>query len=152
MERLHGDSGERGPGAAATAVPLARRSSSLVHAVNGNLRVLSGTFLRSDPIAFFCECRDPTCYAPVWMSAAAFDAEVTGSTTWLLSEGHEPSALWHAPTPFPIRVAVRVRPAAEPASPRLRRSTARRRAAASVRDLLAAGGELGVGVAGEAGV
>jgi hypothetical protein len=149
MERLHIDSDEQRPGAVGTAVPLAPRSSTLMHAVNGNLRVLSGTFLPSDPIAFFCECRDPTCYAAVWMSAAAFDAEVTGSTTWLLSEGHEPSALWHAPTPFPARASVRVRPAAPPADTRSRRSIARRWES-SLRDRLTAGGELAVGPAGAA--
>jgi hypothetical protein len=148
METLDVDSDERGPGAAGMALPLASRSSTSMHAVNGNLRMLSATFSRPDPIAFFCECRDPTCYAAVWMSAAAFDAEAAGSTTWLLSEGHEPSALWRAPTPFPARAAVRVRQAPPPPNPRPRRSAARRRSTAPERPT--AGGEVAVSAAGEA--
>jgi len=96
METLHVDADRLDP----LVVPEMHRSSSLMHGVNSNVRALSETFVRSEPIAFFCECRDPRCYAAVWMSVAAFDA-AAGTTTWLLSEGHEPSALWQAQTPFP---------------------------------------------------
>ena len=106
-------------------VPEMHRSSSLMHGVNSNLRALSETFVRADPIAFFCECRDPRCYAAVWMSVAAFDA-AAGTTTWLLSEGHEPSALWHAQRPFPTDEVVHTGDRAAPTELEPRRPTGRR--------------------------
>jgi len=93
--------------------------------LNGNLRALSATFAHSDPIAFFCECQNPSCFAPVWMSVTAFDATVTGKTSWLLSEGHEPSTLWHVREPLPIGEAMGSRHAAAPARIGRRRPAAR---------------------------
>jgi hypothetical protein len=67
------------------------RASSSMREANMLMRQVSGSFARSDPIAFFCECRIPTCYSVVWMSAPVFDANVEGGAEWLLSHDHEPS-------------------------------------------------------------
>jgi len=67
------------------------RASSSMREVNMLMRQVSGSFAGSDPIAFFCECRIPTCYSVVWMSAPAFDANVVDSAAWLLAEDHDPS-------------------------------------------------------------
>jgi hypothetical protein len=84
-------------------VPAAARRSSLMRAVNLTMRELSGSFQRSEPIPFVCECDNLICFSVVWMSADVFDAAVAGHTGWVVVEGHEPSSLWHAgelpPTP-----------------------------------------------------
>jgi hypothetical protein len=67
------------------------RESSSMRDVNIRMRQVSGSFALSDPIAFFCECRVPTCYSVIWMSARVFDAHVAGSAEWLLAEHHERS-------------------------------------------------------------
>jgi hypothetical protein len=38
-------------------------------------------------IAFFCECGRPDCYAPVWLTAAAYEARLAASEPIVLS-GH----------------------------------------------------------------
>lgn len=65
------------------------RESSLMRNVNMLMRRLSGSFSLSDPIAFFGECRIPSCYSVVWMSTPVFDAEVMDSSEWLLAERHD---------------------------------------------------------------
>jgi len=77
------------------AVAEAVRESSTMRTVNTTMRELSGSFLHSEPIAFFCECDDPTCFGAVWMTSDVFDATIAGHTGWMLLVGHEPSALWH---------------------------------------------------------
>ena len=80
---------------------LARADSStsaphkarLMGEVNDRLRRLADTLARSDPIGFFCECDRPSCYAVVWMSAAAFDATAAGRVGRLTVDGHEPCEL-----------------------------------------------------------
>lgn len=69
----------------------AHRESTLIRSVNRDLRQRTETLGDTDQIAFFCECQDATCYAPVWMSAATFDAIVGTESEWLLLDGHEPS-------------------------------------------------------------
>jgi hypothetical protein len=98
------------------AVPEAGRESTSMRTVNTTMRELSGSFARSEPIAFFCECRDPTCFGAVWMTRDMFDATVAGHTDWMLLEGHEPSALWHTRElpPVPVtRGALRAVPDAD---------------------------------------
>ena len=101
------------------------RESSSIRTVNTTMRELSGSFTGSEPIAFFCECRNPHCFSSVWMSASVFDATVAGHTGWMLLEGHEPSALWHtrglAPLPETSR-ALRAVPDARPEAPGKQRS------------------------------
>jgi hypothetical protein len=67
------------------------RASSSMREVNMLMRQVAGSFTHSDPIAFFCECRIPTCYSVVWMSAPVFDEKVVASAEWLLADNHEPS-------------------------------------------------------------
>jgi hypothetical protein len=71
------------------------RESSSMRTVNASMRALSGSFPRSEPIPFFCECHDPDCFSTVWMTADIFDATIAGHTGWMLVEHHDPSALWH---------------------------------------------------------
>ena len=75
------------------------RDSRLMHNLNRTLRTLLEKLPDSDSVAFFCECQNQGCYAAVWMSVSAFDAAVTRNTSWLLSEGHDPSTLWREHKP-----------------------------------------------------
>jgi hypothetical protein len=81
--------------------PMAWRDSGLMRSVNKNMRQRSEA-PPADPIAFFCECRSASCYAPIWMSTAAFDAEAD-RPGWLLHEGHEPSVSWRPDEPLTTR-------------------------------------------------
>jgi hypothetical protein len=72
----------------------ARKSASM-RTINTTMRELSQPLAHCEPIAFFCECQNPTCCATVWMTAEVFDATVADHTGWMLLPGHEPSALWH---------------------------------------------------------
>ena len=67
---------------------VAVRTSGLMRSVNMNLRQLAGSLAPSELVAFFCECQSTTCYAPIWMSRAVFDAAVDRPSLLLL-EGHE---------------------------------------------------------------
>ena len=60
--------------------------------VNNNLRHLSEPSAHSEPVAFFCECQNPSCYSPVWISLAAYDAIVEDRRAWLPLESHEACA------------------------------------------------------------
>ena len=97
------------------AAPASLRDSNLMRSVNNNLRQRSESLPAAEPIAFFCECGSPTCYAPIWMTAASFDAGAADRPGWLLHTGHEASALWHRREPLPTRTSLRpVSAAAEP--------------------------------------
>jgi hypothetical protein len=75
---------------------VAVRQSALMRSVNCRMRELADTLAYDDPIIFFCECQTSSCYSPITMSAADFDAAVAGQTGWLLREGHQPSVFWEA--------------------------------------------------------
>ena len=92
--------------------PASLRDSNLMRSVNNNLRQRSEALPAAEPIAFFCECGSPTCYAPIWMTVASFDARVEDRPGWLLHTGHEPSALWHPREPVPTRTSRRAGSAA----------------------------------------
>jgi len=81
------------PSAQPDAATSGPRKARLMAEVNSRLRQLAGTLAHSDPIAFFCECSRPDCYAVVWMSSVSFDATATGRAGWLTAEGHEPCEL-----------------------------------------------------------
>jgi hypothetical protein len=83
------------------------RDSNLMRSVNTNLRRRSDALAGDEPIAFFCECRSPGCYGPIWMSSEDFDGRLAEHPGWLLHEGHEPSALWHRREPLPTRTSLR---------------------------------------------
>jgi len=84
------------PGSAAVV-----RESRLMRTVNREIRRQSETGSLTEPVAFFCECRDPACHSTVWVSAAAFDAALADRSNWWLREGHKPSMSWHPRHPFP---------------------------------------------------
>ena len=67
---------------------VALRTPGLMRSVNRNLRRLAESLALSEPVASFCECQSATCYSPIWMSRAAFDAAVIDGL--LLLEGHGP--------------------------------------------------------------
>jgi hypothetical protein len=67
------------------------QKARLMVEVNGRLRQLAETLAASEPIAFFCECTRPSCYAVVWLSSAAFDAMAAERAGWLIVAGHEPT-------------------------------------------------------------
>ena len=96
-----------------SAHPHARRDSNLMRSVNTNLRSRSETLSEAEPIAFFCECAQGSCYAPIWMSAERFDDKLTAEPGWLLHEGHAPSALWHRREPLPTRTSRHAQPASD---------------------------------------
>lgn len=74
-----------------TTSPTAGRASSLMRAVNTNLRSLSADLGRTERVAFFCECRLPGCFAVLWMTNPDFDATVEAGETWIVMPGHQPS-------------------------------------------------------------
>jgi hypothetical protein len=90
-------------------VAAARRESRVIRSINSNLRDRSEPSDSTERIAFFCECQNPGCYMPLWMSVAAFDAMVAVEAGWLVLEGHDPSELWHRREPLPTRESARSR-------------------------------------------
>lgn len=42
----------------------------------------------AEPIAFFCECADPECYQPVWLTATDYERARTDPEFTLLAAGH----------------------------------------------------------------
>jgi hypothetical protein len=60
----------------------------LMRKVNRRLRDLNAG--AEGPIAFFCECGDPECYRPVWLTALEFD-EAGSAGADLLADHRRPS-------------------------------------------------------------
>lgn len=73
------------------AASTGERASTLMRAVNRNLRSLSAGIGRTEPVAFFCECRLSSCFAVLWMTNPEFDAAVAAGDTWIVLAGHRPS-------------------------------------------------------------
>jgi hypothetical protein len=74
--------------ASTNAIPL-ERSPALLYRVNEVMR--EGRRGQNEPerIPFFCECRRADCYAPVWLTADAYDQRRSGSEPSLVSPSHE---------------------------------------------------------------
>jgi hypothetical protein len=74
--------------ASTNAIPL-ERSPALLYRVNEVMR--EGRRGRNEPerIPFFCECPRADCYAPVWLTADAYDQRRSGSEPSLVSPSHE---------------------------------------------------------------
>jgi len=85
--------------APAQAAEPGTRPSSLMRAVNTSMRAADAN--AHDPIAFFCECRNATCFVVCWMTRAAYDAHTEADAGWILSEGHNASEPWAARRPVP---------------------------------------------------
>jgi hypothetical protein len=71
-----------------SATPL-ERSPALLYRVNEVMR--EGRRRQQEPerIPFFCECRQADCYAPVWLTADAYDEGRSGPERSLVLPGHE---------------------------------------------------------------
>jgi hypothetical protein len=74
--------------ASTNAIPR-ERSPALLHRVNEVMR--EGRRGQNEPerIPFFCECRRADCYAPVWLTADAYDQWRSGPEQSLVLPGHE---------------------------------------------------------------
>jgi len=74
--------------ASTNAIPL-ERSPALLYRVNEVMR--EGRRGQNEPerIPFFCECRRDECYAPVWLTAEAYDQRRSESERSLVLRGHE---------------------------------------------------------------
>jgi hypothetical protein len=74
--------------ASTNAIPL-EREVALLYRVNEFMR--EGRRGQNEPerIPFFCECGRADCYAPVWLTADAYDERRDGPEEWLVLPGHE---------------------------------------------------------------
>lgn len=66
------------------------RASTLMRAVNMHMRSLATGVCEPESVAFFCECRLPTCFTVLWLSNRQFDAAVEAEE-WIVAAGHQPS-------------------------------------------------------------
>lgn len=69
------------------------RPSSLIRAVNKAVREAAAPLRATEPIGFFCECRQSGCFAVRWLTAAEFDACLRAED-WILVSDHAPSEAW----------------------------------------------------------
>ena len=68
------------------------RGAELVRGINRSMGRRSARLGRPEPLMVFCECRDPACYSPLFVTLQAFEAAVREETVWFLREGHVPSS------------------------------------------------------------
>ena len=69
--------------------PLAERSPALLRRVNDVMREGRRGQTEPERIPFFCECRRPDCYEPVWLTADAYDERRPKAQEPLILPGHE---------------------------------------------------------------
>ena len=69
--------------------PLAERSPALLRRVNDVMREGRRGQTEPERIPFFCECRRPDCYEPVWLTADAYDQRRPRAKEPLILPGHE---------------------------------------------------------------
>jgi hypothetical protein len=76
------------PTDASTDAITLERSPALLYRVNEVMR--EGRWGRNEPerIPFFCECGRADCYAPVWLTADAYDQRRSGPERSLVLPGH----------------------------------------------------------------
>ncbi len=79
------------------------RDSRLMRTVNREIRRRSETPSLTQPVAFFCACRDPACHSTFWLSAAACDLTLTDRPNFVAAGGHKPAAGWHPRGDSPTR-------------------------------------------------
>jgi hypothetical protein len=75
---------------------MAERSPVLLRRVNDLMR--EGRWGQTDPelFPFFCECRRPDCYVPVWLTADGYDERRAKAQEPLILPGHEPGGYVNA--------------------------------------------------------
>lgn len=86
------------------------RDSRTLRRVNEMIRESLAAGGYPDRIAFFCECADPSCYQPVWLTVAGYE-RARADARVIVAPGHAPShaqrgrrggrkqRAGHAPTP-----------------------------------------------------
>ena len=67
---------------------MAERSPALLRRVNEVMREGRRGQTEPERIPFFCECRRKGCYAPVWLTADAYDARRAEARVSLILPGH----------------------------------------------------------------
>jgi hypothetical protein len=60
----------------------------LLRRVNDLMREGLRRRVSDDPIAFFCECDDPDCFQPVWLTGGEYDLRRADPATIFLAEVH----------------------------------------------------------------
>jgi hypothetical protein len=50
----------------------------------------------SHTVAFFCECADPTCYGPVWLTPSEYERARSARDWTVLADGHAAATLVQA--------------------------------------------------------
>jgi hypothetical protein len=68
---------------------VAERSPALLRRVNEVMREGRRGQTEPERIPFFCECRREDCYAPVWLTADAYDDRRAEAQASLVLPGHE---------------------------------------------------------------
>jgi hypothetical protein len=83
----------REAGHAASADPpgarVVERSPALLRQVNEMMREGRRGQTEPERIPFFCECRRPDCYKPVWLTADRYDERLAEPQQPLVLAGHE---------------------------------------------------------------
>ena len=51
----------------------AQRTPDVMRIVNELVREAPNDEGRAEPVAFFCECSDPGCYRPVWLTIVEYE-------------------------------------------------------------------------------
>jgi hypothetical protein len=75
----------------AVAGPIAPQSAHKRH-VNDLIHESLKQHLRSEPIAFFCECTSPHCFETVWLTAPQYDAGRLEPRWGVFAPGHRRNA------------------------------------------------------------
>ena len=68
---------------------VAERSPALLRQVNELMREWRLGQTEPEQIPFFCECRRPDCYEPVWLTGNAYDERSAEPHGPLILPGHE---------------------------------------------------------------
>ncbi|HEX2044471.1 MAG TPA: hypothetical protein VHF23_02450 [Gaiellaceae bacterium] len=68
---------------------MVERSPALLRQVNEMMREGRRGQTEPERIPFFCECRRPDCYKPVWLTADGYDDRLAESPRPLVLTGHE---------------------------------------------------------------
>ena len=72
----------------AVAEPVAPQSAHKRH-VNDLIHESLKQHLRSEPIAFFCECVSPRCFDTVWLTAPEYEAGRRSARWAVYAPGHQ---------------------------------------------------------------
>lgn len=72
--------------------PPVQRTPDVMRSVNELMWEGLASSGRAEPVAFFCECSDPRCYRPVWLTLAAYE-QARSDPEWVaVASEHEAAA------------------------------------------------------------